>query len=81
MRLTCPDCIAKRRTLLLAKESLSLFIHAHGRRRDREVRSELHRLVNDHLLALQVWEAHLLLHESGPCTASLAADKSRSARP
>jgi hypothetical protein len=71
MRLICPECIATRRTLLLAKEALSLFVRANGHRRDREVHSELKRLVHDHLSALQAWEAHVEMH----------AAAARSARP
>jgi hypothetical protein len=49
---------------LAAKEDLSKFVHANGRKHDCEVATELRALVLRHQAALKLWEDHLESHES-----------------
>lgn len=63
MRVICTECGRLRANLLVAKERLSVFVKKNGRKRDREVGSELRALVMAHVKALNEWEAHADAHE------------------
>lgn len=63
MRVICTECGKLRANLLVAKERLSVFVKKNGRKRDREVGSELRALVVAHIKALNEWEAHVEVHE------------------
>ena len=62
MLAVCTECGKLRANLLAAKERLSAFVKRNGRKRDREVGSELRALVMAHLKALDEWEAHVESH-------------------
>jgi hypothetical protein len=62
--LYCTTCQKLRTELLAAKEELSKFVHANGRKHDCEVSTELRALVLRHQAALKVWEDHVGSHES-----------------
>lgn len=60
----CTTCQKLRTELLAAKEDLSKFIHANGRKHDWEVSTELRALVLRHQAALKFWEDHVESHDS-----------------
>jgi hypothetical protein len=79
MLAVCTECGKLRANLLAAKERLSAFVKRNGRKRDREVGSELRALVMAHLKALDEWEAHMESHSNvcdlmpGPMRARISA--------
>jgi len=62
--MVCTECGKLRANLLAAKERLSAFVKRNGRKRDREVGSELRALVLAHLKALDEWETHMESHDN-----------------